>query len=92
MSRILLDPTAETASVLRPRIARPASLESLSVALLDISKPRGDEFLDRLEERLRGRCRAVKRYKKPRFSMIAPPELRQRIAAECQVVIEALAD
>jgi hypothetical protein len=88
----LLDPTAESSTVQRPRIARPASLEDMTVGLLDISKPRGDEFLDRLEELLRGKCKGVKRYAKPRFSMIAPTELRQTIAAECAVVVEALAD
>jgi hypothetical protein len=91
-AKTLLDPTAETAAVQRPRIARPASMESLTVALLDIAKPRGDEFLDRIEELLQGRCRAVKRYRKPRFSMISSPELRQAIASECQLAIEALAD
>jgi hypothetical protein len=29
---------------------------------------------------------------KTRFSNVAAPELRQRIAAECDVVVEALAD
>ena len=60
--------------------------------LLDISKPRGDVFLDRLEERLTGVGANVKRYKKPTFTKPAPVDLRHEIAVECQVVIEALAD
>jgi hypothetical protein len=34
----------------------------------------------------------VKRYRKPTFTKPAPDELRGRIAQECQLVIEALAD
>ncbi len=88
----LLDPTAEISPVQQPRIARPGRLEGLAIGLLDINKPRGNEFLDRLEERLKERGLAVKRYRKPRFSNIAPTELKQAIAAECKLVVEALAD
>ena len=42
----ILDPTSERLVVERERLARPASLEGLTVGLLDISKPRGDVFLD----------------------------------------------
>ena len=92
MKQVLLDPTAEISPVQRPRIARTRSLEDLTVALIDISKPRGSEFLDRLEQLFAARVVAVKRYRKPRFSTIAPAELRQRIAAECNAAVEALAD
>ena len=36
----------------RPLLDRPATLEGLTVGLLDISKPRGDIFLDQLESHL----------------------------------------
>ena len=88
----LLDPTSERRVVERERLARPASLEGMTVGLLDISKPRGDVFLDRIEERLTGIGATVKRYTKPTFAKPAPVDLRHRIATECQVVIEALAD
>ena len=90
--QILLDPTTEIAPVARPRIARPASLAGLRFGLLDINKMRGDEFLDRIDELLAARGHTVKRYKKARFSVIAPSELKQEIRAECDVVIEGLAD
>ncbi len=90
--RILLDPTAEIAPIQQPRIERPASLSGLTIGLLDIAKPRGDEFLDRLEQKLAGRTGKVRRYIKERFSKVAAPDLKQKIAAECDVVIEALAD
>jgi hypothetical protein len=88
----LLDPTSEQALVERERLTRPASLEGLTVGLLDISKPRGDIFLNRIEERLVGLGANVKRYRKPTFTKPAPVDLRHQIATECQVVIEALAD
>jgi hypothetical protein len=62
------------------------------VGLLDISKPRGDVFLDRLEGLLRERGVQVERFKKPTFAKPAPADLRREIAARCQVVIEALAE
>jgi hypothetical protein len=91
-SQTLLDPTSELIPDLRPRLARHGSLEGRTIGLLDISKKRGDVFLDRLELRLRERGLAVKRYRKPRFSIVAPTELIQRIRAECDTVVEALAD
>jgi hypothetical protein len=88
----LLDPTSEQSLVERERLARPSTLEGLTVGLLDISKPRGEVFLDRIEERLVGIGANVKRYIKPTFTKPAPVDLRHQIATECQVVIEALAD
>jgi hypothetical protein len=91
-TRTILDPTSERTVAERERLARPASLDGLTVGLLDISKPRGDVFLDRLEARLTGIGANVKRYKKPTFTKPAPVDLRHEISVECQVVIEALAD
>ena len=91
-TRTILDPTSERTVAERERIARPSSLAGLTVGLLDISKPRGDVFLDRLEERFTEIGTHVKRYKKPTFTKPAPVDLRHRISVECQVVIEALAD
>lgn len=91
-NRTILDPTGERTVAERVPVARPAALEGLTVGLLDISKPRGDVFLNRLEARLAGVGAQVRRYRKPTFSKPAPVDLRHRIAVECQVVIEALAD
>jgi len=92
MTRIVLDPTGERKPAARERVARPAALEGLTVGLLDISKPRGDVFLDRVEQRLVERGLRVERYKKPTFTKPAPVDLRHEIATKCDVVIEALAD
>jgi hypothetical protein len=91
-TRIVLDPTSEQAPARRERVARPASLAGKTVGLLDISKPRGDVFLDRLGELLSARGLRVERYRKPTFAKVAPVDLRHEIAATCDVVIEALAD
>jgi len=64
----------------------------LSLGLLDISKARGDLFLDRLEERFRQEGAQVRRYKKPTFTKPAPVDVRRQIAEECEAVVEALAD
>ena len=90
--RTILDPTGERSLAERARLARPASLNGVSVGLLDISKPRGDVFLDRIEQRLTAIGANVRRYRKPTFTKPAPVDLRHEIATECQVVIEALAD
>jgi hypothetical protein len=88
----VLDPTAEDAPATRSRVPRPASLDGLRIGLLDISKPRGSVFLDRLEYHLRRRGSEVRRFAKPTFTKPAPIDLRQEIAMHCDVVIEALAD
>jgi len=92
MSRLLLDPTSERTVLQRSRLPRPASLQGKTIGLLDISKPRGDVFLDRLEQRLTDLGATVVRYKKPTFTKPAPVDLRHEIATQCELVIEALAD
>ena len=92
MSRVLLDPTSERSPAIRERLPRLDSLEGKTVGLLDISKARGDLFLDRLEQRLRERGAETLRFKKPTFTKPAPLDLRQQIAVQCDAFIEALAD
>lgn len=92
MTTTVLDPTNERRLTTRQLVSRPESLAGLTVGLLDISKPRGDVFLDRLEKRLVEIGARVKRFKKPTFTKPAPIDLRHEIATTCNVVIEALAD
>ena len=89
---VLLDPTAERAPAQRQRAARPPRLDGLTIGLLDISKPRGDVFLDRLGELLAERGLRVERFRKPTYTKPAPMDLRQEVSGRCQAVIEALAD
>ena len=90
--RVLLDPTGERELATRAPLTRLESLSGRTVGLLDISKARGDLFLDRLETHLRERGANVKRYRKPTFTKPAPRDLRQQIAVECDAMVEALAD
>ena len=88
----LLDPTSERRVAERERVGRPASVDGATVGLLDISKPRGDVFLDTVESELRQRGANVLRFTKPTYTKPAPVDLRHEIATQCQLVIEALAD
>ena len=90
--RTLLDPTSERQLAVRRRVKRFASLAGKTVGLLDISKPRGDVFLNRLEQLLHGCGAATLRFAKPTFTKPAPVDLRHEIATRCDAVIEALAD
>jgi hypothetical protein len=92
VSRSLLDPTSEREASTRERAARPPSLDGKTVGLLDIAKPRGNVFLDRLAQLLEARGVRVERFSKPTFTKPAPVDLRHEITTKCDVVIEALAD
>ncbi len=89
----ILDPTDERVPVERQLTPRPGEITG-SVALLDISKPKGSVLLDRLEEQLRSRLPGVQfnRYAKPTFAKPAPADLRKEIKENNGFVIEALAD
>jgi hypothetical protein len=88
----LLDPTAELQPVEKQLLPRLTALEGKTIGLLDISKPRGKEFLDAVEKALTELGARVRRYAKPTFARVAPRELNQRISADCDAVIEGLAD
>lgn len=89
---ILLDPTSEQKPAVVKRLPRPKTLQNKTVGLLDISKARGDIFLNAIEKLLDKHNVAIKRYKKPTFTRVIPSKLAQTIASECDLVIEALAD
>lgn len=89
---VLRDPTSERAPEQRARLEPPASLDGLTVALLDIGKSRGNEYIDRLQTLFDGKGVAWKRYRKPTNTRTAPVELLQQIARECQVAVIALSD
>lgn len=80
-----------------PRAATPPprlkSLAGKTIGLLDISKPGGSFFLDRLEEILRTRYGAaqVLRARKPTFSKNAPQQIIEQLRT-VDAVVEGLAD
>ena len=89
----ILDPTDERVPVARTITPRSGAITG-RVSLLDISKPRGHVLIDQLERQLRSRLPEVTftRYSKPTFTKPAPDDLRQRIRAENDFLVEALAD
>ena len=93
MSNIMmLAPTGEHSPAERQLLPRLKTLSQMTIGLLDISKPRGKEFLDEVQTELEALGATVLRYAKPTFARVAPKELYQRIGSECDAVIEGLAD
>jgi hypothetical protein len=88
----LRDPTAETSPTRRARLAPPPSLDGKVVALMDIGKSRGAEFLDRLAGHFTAAGVATKRYRNPTNTKVAPAAVLQTIAAEAQLAVIALSD
>ena len=89
----IIDPTDERVPISRTLTPRPRTLSG-TVALVDISKPRGDVLMDRLAARLTEIMPHVtfRRYRKPTYTKPAPDALRRQVASENNFVIEALAD
>ena len=89
----IMDPTDERVPVSRTITPRPEVISG-SVAFLDISKPRGNVLIDRLETLMAQRLPDVtfNRYSKPTFAKPAPDQLRQEIRDSNDFVVEALAD
>ena len=95
MPNILVNPLDERKPVQGQPAPRLASLEGKTIGLLDISKPGGSVFLDRLESLLKQNygVREVIREAKLTFAKPAPPGVIERLRrARIQAVIEALAD
>ena len=89
---VLVDPTGEFDSRTVAAAPRLFTLAGSTIALLDISKPRGALFLDRVALRLAERGATVRRFTKHSYARVADPSLRDEIAEHANAVIEALAD
>jgi hypothetical protein len=80
-----------------PKAATPpprlAALAGKRIGLLDISKPGGSFFLDRLEEIFKTRYGVVEvvRTRKPTYTKNAPQQVIEQLRA-LDAVVEALAD
>jgi len=90
---LILDPTNETVPVSRQITPRDGQVSGV-VGLMDIRKPRGNILLDELERLMSDRMPdiEVRRFAKPTFTKPCPDDLRAQMKAECDFVIEALAD
>jgi hypothetical protein len=88
----LIDPRDEAARRTLPAAPRLPSLTGRKVALVDISKPGGSVFLDRLATRLADSYAVeVRRASKPTFAKRAPAGLLDELRG-AEAVILALAD
>ncbi len=87
-----VSPIDEAAAEPVPFAARPDSLAGRRVVLLDITKNRGSELLDRLEHHLRSRGAETFRLAKEIFSKPASSEVIERVAIHGDLVVEGLAD
>ncbi len=89
----LIDPRDERLIRGATPAKRLAALAGRRIALIDISKPGGSIFLDRLAERLQRDAEVgrVMRAVKPTFSKLAPDEVLNGVR-DAEAVVLALAD
>lgn len=93
MRMTLVSPMNDASTVAVLPAPRLATLAGKRVALLDISKPGGSIFLDRLEANLRGKygVAEVIRAQKPTYTKPAPEQVLEHLRG-VDALIEALAD
>jgi hypothetical protein len=94
MGEIMLDPTDKVERGEKNLAPRLETLEGKTLGLLDISKAKGNFFLDRVEEILREQygVKEVLRRMKPAVARTAPEELKKELSGKCDALIEALSD
>jgi hypothetical protein len=76
----------------KPFARRPPTIEGARVALLDITKARSDEFLDRVEHLLRARGAEPFRISKEVFSRPVSTAVIEEVAIRADLAVEGLAD
>ncbi|MBZ5523066.1 MAG: hypothetical protein LAP21_12585 [Acidobacteriia bacterium] len=93
MPLTLVNPMNETVVRASTPPARLTTLAGKKIGLLDISKPGGSFFLDRLEKILRERYQVtdILRAKKPTYTKNAPDAVIEQLRG-MDAVIEGLAD
>jgi 3-hydroxyacyl-CoA dehydrogenase len=87
-----VSPFDERVRAPEPLARRPVNIGGRRVVLLDITKNRGAEFLDRIEAHLRAAGAPTARREKEIFSKPASLALIDEIAGHADLVVEALAD
>jgi nucleotide-binding universal stress UspA family protein len=87
-----VSPFDERQRTAEPMARRTAGLAGRRVALLDINKRQGEQFLDRIELHLRAAGAEAFRLTKEIFSKPAGPEVIRKIANRGDLAVEGLAD
>ncbi|HWD85332.1 MAG TPA: hypothetical protein VG321_06250 [Solirubrobacteraceae bacterium] len=88
----LVSPFDDRRRLPEPLAPRPEALAGRLVALLDINKRQGAQFLDRIEAHLHKAGAQTFRLTKEIFSKPAEPEIIRRIANRGDLAVEGLAD
>ncbi|HTY79843.1 MAG TPA: hypothetical protein VMI34_18600 [Candidatus Bathyarchaeia archaeon] len=90
----IVDPASSSAAAVKALAPRPRSLEGVTIALLDNSKPNAAVLLERVGALLaaRGGVRAVRGWGKPGSSIGASPAVLEEIAGAARVALTASAD
>ena len=93
MPTVIVNPMNENKQTSAAAAPRLKTLAGKTIGLLDISKPGGSVFLDRIERSLKERYGVahVVRAAKPTFTKRAPGEVIEKLRG-ADAVIEALAD
>jgi hypothetical protein len=94
ISTTLLHPAAEEVAQIQHLAPRLEALQGATVALVDNCKRNADVYLQELGRLLQeqyGVARLV-RYRKDSQSLPTPPEVMDRLAAQCDAIIHAVAD
>ena len=93
MQTTIVNPMNEVVVKAAPAPVRLQGLAGRKIGLLDISKPGGNLFLDRLETILRERYQVaeVLRVRKPTYTKNAPEQVIEQLRG-ADAVVEALAD
>jgi hypothetical protein len=93
MPQTLVSPMNDALAQASTPATRLASLTGKTIALLDITKPGGSIFLDRIEHLLKTRygVTAIIRDHKPTYTKPAPAAVIERLRG-ADAVVEALAD
>ena len=92
---VILDPSGIPPPLEKVRpAARPASREGVRLGLLDNTKPNSDKLLRRLEEKMRGKypIASFTHYRKGGSALPLEEDLIDRMAAECDFVVNAVPD
>ncbi len=87
-----VSPIDDSAAEPVPFAPRPRELGGRRVVLLDITKNRGSELLDRVEQHLRLYGAETFRLSKEIFSKPASSEVIERVAIHGDLAVEGLAD
>ena len=90
----IVDPAGSSAATARNLAVRPGSLEGVTIALLDNSKPNARILLERLGALVaaQGGARAVRVWSKPGSSIGAAAAVLEEIVSSSRVALTASAD